>query len=221
MKGKISQWNDEKGFGFISIEKNKGRVFFHISSIRTRQRRPEIGYSVEFDIEKDKNGKIRARSVYINDLPVSNSSTNRKHIKIDPPKKDAFDFLPTFILLASLGFSCFTFYTSQNIEKSWPLAVPAAIAFMLLGRSKKPKQKHYSCTKCKSVELFNPRTIDAWNRGITRFFCNKCHHEWIKNNPREQESYSTASSSSGCLGAFLVLSALPIFGGIAIYQLFA
>ncbi len=221
MKGKISQWNDDKGFGFISIPEKKDRIFFHISSIQTRERRPEVGDSVDFELGKDKNGKIRAASVLINGLSVTTQSNRQKFIKVEPPKKNALDHLLSVILLGSLGFAGFTFYTSQNIEKSWPYAVPAVIAFVLLGRSKKPKQAHYSCAKCKAVERFNQRTIEAWNSGITRLFCNKCHHEWIKNNPREEKSYSPASSSSGCLGAFLVLSVMPILGGLAIYQWFA
>jgi cold shock CspA family protein len=35
MKGKISQWNDEKGFGFILSEDGVQKVFFHISSSKS------------------------------------------------------------------------------------------------------------------------------------------------------------------------------------------
>lgn len=218
MKGKISQWSDDKGYGFITTPEKKGKVFFHISSIRTRGRRPEIGDSVDFEFGKDKNGKIRATAVIINGLPETDRSNKKSILKVEPPKKNAFDFLLIAILLSSLGFSGFTFLTSQSIETSWPFSVPALVAFMLLGRSKKPKQEHYSCAKCKTVERFNSRTIEAWNRGATRLFCNKCHHEWIKNNSSEQKSYLAASRSRGCLGAFLVISIMPMLGGLAIFQ---
>ena len=218
MKGKINQWNDEKGFGFISIPEKKGRVFFHISSIKIRQRRSEVGDIVEFEIEKDKNGKVRARSVLINGLAASNQSSSKKFIKVESPRKNALDYLLIIISLASLGIAGLHFFGSKNIEASWLYAVPAFIAFMFLGRSKKPKQEHYSCSKCKSVERFNPRTIKIWNRGITRLFCNKCHYEWVKITCESNNTYFSPRGSSGCLGAFLVLSALPILGGVAIYQ---
>ena len=215
MKGKISQWNDDKGFGFITVKEKKGRVFFHISSIKTRSRRPEVGDNVEFDLGKDKNGKVRATSVAIEGL--SKSPTNKSgYIKVEPPKKNILDFLLIAIAIASVGYSSYSFYLIQNLEIVWPYLVPGAIAFFLLGRSKKPKQEHFSCAKCKAVERFNPRTISAWNRGMTRLFCSKCHSDWVKNNPRQQANYR--SGSSGCLGMLLVLSALPIIGGVTIYQ---
>jgi len=34
MKGKIVQWNDEKGFGFITNDDLSERVFFHISALK-------------------------------------------------------------------------------------------------------------------------------------------------------------------------------------------
>ncbi len=219
MKGKISQWNDERGFGFITTPDRKSKVFFHISSVQTRGRRPEVGDSVGFELGKDKNGKVRANSVYIDGLAVTARSGNGKFIKVEPPKKNFFDFFCIVMLYGSLSFTGFIFYVTHNFEKTWPFSVPAVIALMLLGRSKKPKQEYYSCAKCKSLERFNPRTIEAWNRGITRLYCNKCHYEWIQNNPREKRTvHSTSNSSSGCLGVVLVLFSMPVLGGLAIYQ---
>ncbi len=193
MKGKVSQWNDEKGFGFISIQDKQGRVFFHISSIKTRERRPEIGDSVDFEINKDENGKVRATSVFIDGLSSTTSSGKINRIKIDPPQKNIFDYFLYLVILASISYTVYQFYLSRNIETLWPYVIPAVITFFLLGRSKKPKQEHYSCTKCKAVERFNSRTIAAWNRGITRLFCNKCHKDWIKDKPRERSKRASSS----------------------------
>ncbi|PKH29337.1 MULTISPECIES: cold shock domain-containing protein [unclassified Shewanella] len=219
MKGKISQWNDEKGFGFISISDKKSRVFFHVSTIRTRGRRPEVGDSVDFELSKDKNGKIKASSVSIDGLSPTNSTENTKRIKVDPPKKDVLDYLLMIIILSSLSYTGYQFYLFNNLEKVWPYAIPAIVAFLFSGRNKKPKQDHYSCTNCKAVERFNPRTVEAWNRGITRLFCNKCHKDWLRNKPREEtQSYSRGGSSSGCLGSFLIILTLPVISSVAIYQ---
>ena len=218
MKGTISQWNDEKGFGFISVSDRKGRLFFHVSSIKTRSRRPEVGDSVSFEIGNDRNGKTRAVSVVIDGLE-SGTNQSSTRIKVEPPEKGIFDYLLIAIILTSLGYAGYQFYLLNNIETAWPYAVPAIIAFFLTGRSKKPKQEHYSCAKCKAVERFNPRTIEAWNRGITRLFCNQCHQEWIRNTPKtDMKHYSRASSSSGCLGMILILLALPVAGSVAIFQ---
>lgn len=184
MKGNISQWNDEKGFGFISVPEKKDRVFFHVSSIKTTSRRPEVGDSVDFVIGKDENGRTRATSVSIEGLSLSRGQSAKK-IKVDPPQKDILDYLFTAVILFSLVYTGYQLYLLNDIGKVWPYAVPGIIAFFLSGRRiKKPKQKHFSCAQCGSVERFSPRTIRAWNRGIVKLFCNKCHGEWIRNNPR-------------------------------------
>lgn len=52
MNGKISQWKDDKGFGFIASDDGQ-KVFFHISSLTTKGRRPEIGDCVVFTSTTD------------------------------------------------------------------------------------------------------------------------------------------------------------------------
>jgi len=215
MKGKISQWNDEKGFGFITGQKRNERIFFHISSITTRSRRPEVGDLVTFNVIKDKDNRLKASSVSIEGLSKSKGNSNAK---IEPPKYNLFDYLLILVIMGSLGYTGFAFYKANIIERVWPYIIPAVIAFFVLSRQKTPPQEHYSCTKCKAVERFNPRTVEAWSRGITKLFCNKCHYEWIKNNPRPQKSYVGSSKPSGCLGSFLIIAALPIIGGVSIYQ---
>ena len=58
MKGKIVQWHDEKGYGFIQIEDNNRKVFCHISDFAQRQPRPQEGEAVSFDVVSNRAGKI-------------------------------------------------------------------------------------------------------------------------------------------------------------------
>ncbi|MGK0292331.1 MAG: cold shock CspA family protein, partial [Porticoccaceae bacterium] len=60
MKGKISQWKDDKGFGFIVAEESGEKVFFHISSITTKELRPKIGDSVVFVSTTDNQNRLKA-----------------------------------------------------------------------------------------------------------------------------------------------------------------
>ena len=217
MKGKIIQWNDERGFGFISAKDQKDRVFFHISGVQTSVRRPEVGDFVEFNLGKDANGKLRATAVTISGLSKSNPG-RRLPSKVDPPKKNSFDYLLILITISCLGYFAYSFFTDQDIVKIWPYLVPALVSLILLGRSKKPAQEIFTCAKCRTAEKFGPRTISAWSRGTTRLFCKKCHSSWIKEQPREITSYS--QGRSGCLGMLLVLALPPAICGAAIYQLF-
>ena len=46
MKGKITEWDDRKGYGFISMPNGYSRAFLHISAVDEQSRRPRIGDAV-------------------------------------------------------------------------------------------------------------------------------------------------------------------------------
>ena len=56
-KGKITSWNDEKGFGFITPGTGGKRVFVHIKAFGNRNRRPEVNQAVTFALSTDKQGR--------------------------------------------------------------------------------------------------------------------------------------------------------------------
>ncbi|KRB67792.1 DUF1294 domain-containing protein [Noviherbaspirillum sp. Root189] len=62
-EGKLTSWNDERGFGFIEPTLGGQQIFVHIKSFDNRSRRPEIGLPVSFEVESDAEGKKRARRV--------------------------------------------------------------------------------------------------------------------------------------------------------------
>jgi uncharacterized membrane protein YsdA (DUF1294 family)/cold shock CspA family protein len=57
VKGKITTWNDERGFGFITPLGAGKRVFVHINAFRNRSRRPEIDQVVTYALSSDRQGR--------------------------------------------------------------------------------------------------------------------------------------------------------------------
>jgi uncharacterized membrane protein YsdA (DUF1294 family)/cold shock CspA family protein len=62
-KGKISQWDDAKGYGFIEPCLQGPRLFLHISDFREKPRRPVVGDLVVYQTTQGRDGKLRASSV--------------------------------------------------------------------------------------------------------------------------------------------------------------
>jgi uncharacterized membrane protein YsdA (DUF1294 family)/cold shock CspA family protein len=61
--GKISKWDDERGFGFISSRKGGDTVFFHISSFQRRDRRPSVNDPVSYTLRLDSQGRSQANDI--------------------------------------------------------------------------------------------------------------------------------------------------------------
>ena len=62
-QGKISQWNDTKGFGFVTPTGGSARAFVHIKSIGRRSRRPVDGDVISYELTKDSKGRANAINV--------------------------------------------------------------------------------------------------------------------------------------------------------------
>ena len=56
LKGKVVEWNDERGFGFLLPEEGGRKVFFHVSSFPQRHGRPRVGQECFFEIVKGERG---------------------------------------------------------------------------------------------------------------------------------------------------------------------
>ena len=62
IKGKITTWNDEKGFGFITPQDGGKQVFIHISDFNNRTHRPELNQEVVYALSHDKQNRICAKN---------------------------------------------------------------------------------------------------------------------------------------------------------------
>jgi len=66
-EGRLQQWQDERGFGFIEIEGTRERVFVHASALARDGTRPATGACLAFDVECDAQGRKRAVNVRLVD----------------------------------------------------------------------------------------------------------------------------------------------------------
>lgn len=62
-RGRITQWKDDKGFGFITPDGGGRPVFVHITAFAGRQRRPTGQERVRYDTRTDAQGRVQAVDV--------------------------------------------------------------------------------------------------------------------------------------------------------------
>lgn len=63
LQGKITRWDDDKGFGFITWHGDASSIFVHIKAFSRASRRPVVGDVVSYEMAKGKDGKSRAEKV--------------------------------------------------------------------------------------------------------------------------------------------------------------
>jgi uncharacterized membrane protein YsdA (DUF1294 family)/cold shock CspA family protein len=63
MKGRLTQWDDAKGYGFITPDDDSPKLFVHIKAFGLRPQRPFIGERLSFSEGRDAQGKRRAVDV--------------------------------------------------------------------------------------------------------------------------------------------------------------
>ncbi|HMN58538.1 MAG TPA: cold shock domain-containing protein [Ottowia sp.] len=71
--GRLAQWDDQRGFGFIEPAQGGERVFVHVSAFapgdRSADSRPRVGDRVSFELAMDAKGRKQARHVSRPDAP--------------------------------------------------------------------------------------------------------------------------------------------------------
>ncbi|MBV7314424.1 cold shock domain-containing protein [Shewanella sp. NIFS-20-20] len=218
MKGKIVQWKDDKGFGFIQPEDGSQTLFFHVSSVKTKARRPQVGDSVLYEPMHDSQRRLKAKGVTIEGVTTRpNSPLKTRFVATKPPKKNVIDYLSFLVVLLSLAAAGVTFYQTKSLASSWPSGIAAVIAVLILSRQKKPLEKVFHCAGCRTTAAHDARSIHAWNNGFTKLYCSPCHRQWLKDNPKHEHS-PTRNNHSGCLGVLAVMIVIPALAGIGLFQ---
>lgn len=75
-QGRITDWNDDRGFGFVTPNGGGQRVFIHIKSFSNRQRRPTGNEPVTYSLTVDDRGRPQGVNItFVGDRsPVETTS---------------------------------------------------------------------------------------------------------------------------------------------------
>ena len=61
--GRITDWNDDKGFGFVEPSGGGERAFVHVNAFQRGSRRPAPGDLISYLPAKDSRGRLQAREI--------------------------------------------------------------------------------------------------------------------------------------------------------------
>lgn len=101
--GKVEDWNDERGYGFIApLEASdvNRKTFFHIRDYQQQGRRPEAGELVKYVVHLQDDGRWRATQVMRAAQPLRKAKAPlRKPDKPDHPYAVRHDVMRTALVL--------------------------------------------------------------------------------------------------------------------------
>ena len=66
--GLLTEWNDERGYGFLTPDDGGKRVFLHVKSLCPSARRPVVGENFVYTLSSDEKGRPRAIDACQTDL---------------------------------------------------------------------------------------------------------------------------------------------------------
>jgi uncharacterized membrane protein YsdA (DUF1294 family)/cold shock CspA family protein len=147
-QGRLVEWFDEKGYGFIQPnDASKDRVFLHIKDFARQGPRPIIGCALEYTVLLDGEGRFRAQQVmYLKASQTQKILPKPKNVNVQQQKLKPMQIacvgyilaLAVFTLLGMLSGMVLLFISIINALTYWMYAQDKEAA--LLGNRRVPEQ---------------------------------------------------------------------------------
>jgi uncharacterized membrane protein YsdA (DUF1294 family)/cold shock CspA family protein len=125
MRGRVTDWKDDRGFGFIEPESGGERLFFHISGMARGAPRPSVGDSVSYEMAASPNGKPRAVGVGPAGLAAVSNVLMSKRVALSVAAILVFPVLWWLLKLGKFPLLLF-----------WVFAGMSSVAFIMYGLDK-------------------------------------------------------------------------------------
>jgi len=147
LTGKISKWNGDKAFGFITPNGGGNAIFIHKTALKSRQRTPKINDVMTFSVVQDKRGRYCAdQATFSDEKKLKQQTSHISTFSIYLPLlfitlitlSYLFGYLPQNILILYLAVSFMTFITyafdkTKAQRGTWRTQESTLHLFALLG----------------------------------------------------------------------------------------
>lgn len=143
-QGRITTWNDDKGFGFITPNGGGERVFLHISEFSNRQRRPHGSELVTYECITDNTGRAQAKGVaFVGERAVAPATSQRSAL----PAVFAAGFL---VFVAAM-----VFYGRLPMSVLGLYVAASVVAFLAYGHDKSAAVRNAWRVQERTLHLFS------------------------------------------------------------------
>lgn len=143
--GKLSRWNEDRGFGFITPTLGGDDVFVHVSAFPRDGKAPRLHEALSFEVELNKEGKKRATRVHRpgSSRPVASRERRAARPSQTRSLSGRAMGVALAVVIGALGFSEYSQRASRGSDATFA-ATPAVQA----DRSSAPAYRCDGRTRC-------------------------------------------------------------------------
>ena len=152
LQGKIINWNDDKGFGFVEPNGGGDRAFVHIKAFKPRSRRPVNGEVIIYELVRENNNRFKATNIKF--ARDAKALSNRSKVK------SGRQFGATFTVLFCIGLSVSIFSGKLPLIVAGLYVAMSLITFMAYAIDKSAAQNGRWRTKESTLHFFS--IIGGW-----------------------------------------------------------
>lgn len=147
-QGRLTDWDDKKGFGFVTPDKGGLRAFVHIRAFSYRPRRPRAGDVITYQLTWDPKGRPRAENVLFREKPAPQGDPAPTRLMgavslaicffaallaLVVTGRVPWLVAPTYVVMSLLTFGAYAFDKSAAMNRRWRTTEQALHLFSLFG----------------------------------------------------------------------------------------
>lgn len=150
VKGTLSSWQTEKGFGFITADTDASRTFVHINEFKRFRQQAVVGQEIIYTLTKDKQGRACAKIAKIDGIKLKQHKSGNSRVFI------------ALIFYALIGMSIHLGHIPELILFLY--LILSVITFFLYAADKLRAKKGWQRTQENTLHFFS--LIGGWPGAI-------------------------------------------------------
>jgi uncharacterized membrane protein YsdA (DUF1294 family)/cold shock CspA family protein len=152
-QGTVENWNDDKGFGFVTPNDRGPRAFVHIKSFKNRTRRPVNGELIDYQLVKENDNRYKAVNIKFVSKSKQTNNPNNKNTRNKKSTSNGYGFSGFFTVAFCLGLIASIYLEKLPLFIIWLYLGLSLILFIVYAIDKSAAQNDRWRTKENSLHL--------------------------------------------------------------------